>query len=229
MNPRLAQTKNANQTRKSIRICVAFLKGGGARTTTAMNLAAALAFLFPEDRILLVDTDPKNSSAMGWHKRAIAAGEKWPENLEVRAIARDFMVDEVNEAMDSGEFQHLVIDTGNDGDVVDLAMSLCHQVVIPITPSTMEFPQINPTLKIAFPYASEGKLHVSGIITRVPPNSTQGEQAAAALAAGGLDILATQLGYWSRFLNQSGTGFPTAARTRPYDEILSELLTKETA
>lgn len=98
-------------------VTVASFKGGVAKTTTAVHLAACLC---EREKTLLIDGDP-NRSANGWAKRG---------NLPFTVI------DERLAAKQARHFENIVIDTQARPEQEDLEALAdgCDLLIIPSTP-----------------------------------------------------------------------------------------------
>ncbi len=72
-------------------ICIANQKGGVGKTTTAVNLSAALALL--DKRILLVDCDPQGNTTTGVGINKSSLGQSLYHGLIGRAFAADVTID----------------------------------------------------------------------------------------------------------------------------------------
>jgi len=101
-------------------ITVASLKGGQAKTTSAVHIAALLG---ADAKTLLVDGDP-NRSALHWHKRKGFPFEVCDERQAVKY---------------SRDFAHIVFDTQARPSREDLEILAggCDQLIIPLTPDAL--------------------------------------------------------------------------------------------
>lgn len=99
-------------------------KGGVAKTTTAMHLAAYLNGRDGEGSTVVVDADP-NGSALGWSRRS--KGQLPFEVLSSR---------EAGERGVARSFSNMVIDTQGRprGEALERLVSQCDLLVIPTTP-----------------------------------------------------------------------------------------------
>jgi chromosome partitioning protein len=151
-------------------ITIASFKGGVAKTTTAVHLAAYLQDRSPT---LLIDGDP-NRSATGWSRRG---------QLPFK------VVDERQAAKYAREFQHCVIDTEARPEEEDLRALAdgCDLLIIPTTPDALALDALILTVK-----ALDG-LRTSGyriLLSIIPPRpSRDGDEARSTLTEVGLPLL----------------------------------------
>ena len=151
-------------------VAIASFKGGVAKTTTAVHLAAHLQGRSPT---LLIDGDP-NRSATGWSRRG---------QLPFK------VVDERQAAKYAREFEHCVIDTEarpQEEDLKALADG-CDLLIIPTTPDALALDALMLTVK-----ALDG-LSASGyriLLSIIPPRpSRDGDEARSTLTEAGLPLL----------------------------------------
>lgn len=181
-------------------VTVASFKGGQAKTTTAIHLAALLNAHKPT---LLVDGDP-NRSATSWNRR-----KGFPFKV----------VDEKQAVRFSREFEHIVIDTQarpTEEDLRELAAG-CDVLIVPLTPDAMSLDTLfllTDTLKKG---NAEAKLKI--LLTIVPPKpSRDGEEVLATLAEAKLPTFKTVIRRYKAFQKAALEGVLVNEIDSPYAE-----------
>ena len=151
--------------KQDARIVVGHLKGGTGKTTTAVMLALALSW--SGSRVLLVDADGNNSSTYTWREMA---GGAWPDN--VRVVRWDTL-DLAKLVRDSEHlFDALVIDTGNNDQLLRIALQVANVLVLPVGAQKAEIAKLQSTLDVGAEAAATNEgLHLGVLFTRVPSRS----------------------------------------------------------
>lgn len=169
-----------------MRVVVGTLKGGVAKTTTAVYLAAGLAA--DGSRVLLVDADPQAKTATDW--RGLAE-DSWPDNIVVtghadaRSLARDV------QGLAAG-FDHVVIDVGGEDDMLlGAALSIADELVAPVTPSLSEIRRLPATFHLAEKSAVSAGREIGAqvLLVKVERRSVALRDSRTALADEGLPVL----------------------------------------
>jgi chromosome partitioning protein len=194
-------------------VTVASFKGGQAKTTTAVHLAA----FFQEDKpTLLIDGDP-NRSATGWAKR---------KGLPFRVI------DERQAARFARQYEHIIIDTQarpTQEDLHALAEG-CDILVIPVTPDALS---LDALFLILDALEDIGSRRFRVLLTIVPPRpSRDGEEARAKLEEVGVPVLKTSIRRFVAFQKAALQGVPVYLVNDPnaqegweeYQQVGRELL-----
>lgn len=155
-------------------VTVASFKGGQAKTTTAVHLAALLNERRPA---LLVDGDP-NRSATAWARR---------KGLPFK------VVDEKQSVRFAKEFEHIVIDTQarpTEEDLKALADG-CDQLILPLTPDALSLDALF-LFTDALSKLGTNKFRI--LLAIVPPKPARdGEEAAATLQEAKLPAFKTHI------------------------------------
>jgi chromosome partitioning protein len=194
-------------------ITIASFKGGVAKTTTAVHLAAYLQDRSPT---LLIDGDP-NRSATGWSRRG---------QLPFK------VVDERQAAKYAREFQHCVIDTEARPEEEDLKALAdgCDLLIIPTTPDALALDALMLTVK-----ALDG-LRASGyriLLSIIPPRpSRDGDEARSTLTEAGLPLITQGIRRLVAFQKAALAGVPVYAVDHPranlgwedYQQVGKEIL-----
>lgn len=153
-------------------VTVASFKGGQAKTTTAIHLAAILNERRPS---LLVDGDP-NRSATAWARR---------KGLPFK------VVDEKQSVRFAKEFEHIVIDTQarpTEEDLRALAEG-CDQLILPLTPDALS---LDALFLCTDALSKIGASKFRILLAIVPPKPARdGEEAAATLQEANLPVFKT--------------------------------------
>ena len=153
-------------------ITVASFKGGQAKTTTAVHLAA---FFNQKQPTLLVDGDP-NRSATSWSRR-----KGFPFRV----------VDEKQAVRFAKEFEHVVIDTQarpTEEDLRELAEG-CDLLIVPLTPDALS---LDTLFLFTDTLAKLGSNRFKVLLTVVPPKpSRDGEEISRTLQEAGLPFFKT--------------------------------------
>lgn len=206
----MANTKQG----RSLRITMGNLKGGTGRSTSAVFTALALAEL-TDDPVLLVDADPKNGTAYEWYEDA---GENWPEAVNVVNWPYKDLARRVKE---SGHTGHVVIDIGNDREILTQALKATDYLLIPMAPSGTEAPRLTPTLEVAVKETENRSLGLGILLNRVDRRSKMGKQAREALQEQELPVLEAEIPLLVKYLNAFGTAPKDLGA---YTDVVRELL-----
>jgi len=194
-------------------ITIASFKGGVAKTTTAVHLAAYLQDRSPT---LLIDGDP-NRSATGWSRRG---------QLPFK------VVDERQATKYGRDFEHCVIDTEARPEEEDLKALAdgCDLLIIPTTPDALALDALMLTVK-----ALDG-LRTSGyriLLSIIPPRpSRDSDEARSTLTEAGLPLLNRGVRRLVAFQKAALAGVPVYAVDDPranlgwedYQQVGKEIL-----
>ncbi len=155
-------------------VTIASFKGGQAKTTTAVHVAAILNGKAPT---LLVDGDP-NRSATSWNRR-----KGFPFKI----------VDEKQAVRASRDFKHIVIDTQarpTEEDLKELAEG-CDNLIIPLTPDALS---LDTLFLLTDTIQSLGSNRFRILITIVPPKPAHdGEEVFNTLTEAKLPVFNTMI------------------------------------
>lgn len=170
-------------------ISVCGFKGGTAKTTTAIHIAA---YLQQKTDTVLVDGDP-NRSALEWAKRG---------SLPFKVI------DERQSAKFSRNYENIVIDTQARPQLEDLKMIAdgCDLLVIPTTPDVLALAALKLTLD-ALNELGTSKYRI--LITMVPPHPNRdGEEARNMLVNSKLKVFKQSISRLIAFQKAVSVGVP---------------------
>lgn len=197
-----------------MRMAVVNLKGGTAKSTSAMFLAAALA---RRGRTLLVDTDPQGS-ALTWAEDAETNGGELGFNV-VSIPTRD-----VKKRVDrlAGDYEHLVLDTPPaELDIVRAALHASEVAVVAISPSDMDINRFRPTLELVAEVEAVTDLDYRVLLTMVRRISREGRDARAAMESLELPVMRTEIPFLSFYRSAFGE---TIEDPSDYEKVVKELL-----
>lgn len=201
-----------------VRVAVVNLKGGTAKTTSSMFLAAALA---RRGRTLLVDADPQGS-ALSWSEAAEADGYELP--FSVVGIPTQDVHRKLPRV--AGDYDHAVIDTppGEIG-VTRSALRAARVALVATSASVMDVSRFRPTLDLLADVEDlNDELAYHVLITRVRRISREGRDARAVMEEMGLPVLQTEIPHLSFYSEAFGGRLEDLAE---YDDVAAELLALE--
>lgn len=165
-------------------IVIANTKGGVAKTTTAVHLAAVLA---ERGRTLLVDTDPQGS-ALSWVEGlddypAVAIGRARSRGLarDLAALARDY--------------EFTVVDTpgSRERGIAAQAVATADLVVMPLAPTAADFADIPRTLDLIDDSVFGEPPRVIALLSRVRVGTRSRMDARDALGDLGVAVSQTEI------------------------------------
>ncbi len=203
-----------------MKLTVGMLKGGSARTTSAVYLALA-EYARTGKSVLLVDLDPGNGTAFEWCQDA---GESWPSKVEVAYWPVTGLQRQVEKMAQQGRADSIVIDTGNDSATLKAALAITDYLVIPLAPSGTESTRLTPTLEAAADIANKKHIELAILMNRIIPRTKSRREARLALeemrlTPGRETVLTTEVPRLERIANAYGT----VPELDPYDMVLEEI------
>lgn len=191
-----------------MRIAVANLKGGTAKTTTAVQLAAGLAL---EGRTLLLDADPQGS-ALAWSETADGLGFA-VIGLPVRDLPR--RVPDLARA-----YEHVVIDTPPADPVIVRGALLCaDEVIIPMGPTPLDLDRLSATLDLVAEVEPLNPVELRLLLTRVRRGTRSARETRLALEELGMPLMRAEV----PLLEAIGLSFGAARSSAPYLAVVAEL------
>lgn len=207
-----------------MKITVGNQKGGVAKTTTSVFLALELAKT--GERVLLIDADPDQSSAMNW-SMAEDVKDKWPDNLTVIAVAT---LDLSKRAIELAKgYDHLIIDTSpKNRRLLREALRSTNTLIIPVAPTALDISEARTTIEIAQEAASDfEEIHnfdINILLVKVRKNTRLSRDATQLFASLKLPLLNTQINLKEDYAASYGT---LPEFHSEYADLLNELRIKE--
>src|SRR5881409_3982510 len=145
-----------------MRLAVLNLKGGTAKTTSSVFLAAGLHRAGA--RTLLVDADPQGS-ALAWS----ALVDDWP--IPTFALPKPVLHRQLPQLADG--YAHVIIDCPPaDEAILRSALLVADVVVMPMAPSMMDLNRLRPTLELLADVAPQNEPRFWALLTRVRPRTS---------------------------------------------------------
>ncbi len=202
-----------------MKIAVVNLKGGTAKTTSAMFLAAALA---RRGRTLLVDCDPQGS-ALSWSETAEADGYELPfamMGMPTKDVHRKL-------SRVVGDYDHLVVDTPpGEIAITRSALRAAEVALVATSPSVMDVSRFRPTLDLLADVEDLNEdLAYYVLITRTRRISREGRDARQVMEDMGLPVLKTEIPQLSFYSEAFGAPVEDLAE---YEAVIEELMALET-
>lgn len=197
---------------RTMRITVGNLKGGVAKTTTSVHLAAGLA---RTGRTLLVDADPQAASALDW---STVAGEGFPATVipwsgpDLARRIRDV----------SGDYVHIVVDTGGENDeILGQALMVTEELLVPVAPSLIELRRLPATFQLAAKVDAISPITARVLLCKVRTNTRSAGEARELLESLDLPVMAAHIGLREQYSAAFGTA---PADLGEYEDVLAELM-----
>lgn len=202
-----------------MKIAVVNLKGGTAKTTSAMFLAAALA---RRGRTLLVDCDPQGS-ALSWSETAEADGYELPfamMGMPTKDVHRKL-------SRVVGDYDHLVVDTPpGEIAITRSALRAAEVALVATSPSVMDVSRFRPTLDLLADVEDLNEdLAYYVLITRTRRISREARDARQVMEGMGLPVLKTEIPQLSFYSEAFGAPVEDLAE---YEAVIEELMALET-
>lgn len=184
-------------------VTITSFKGGQAKSTTAVHLAA---YFHQQAATLLVDGDP-NRSATRWASHG---------NLPFKVVP------EAQAAMQARSSEHIIIDTKarpDESDLKELATG-CHLLLLPCTPDPLSLDALLLTVESLNKLGTD---HYRVLLTIVPPlPNRDGERAREALTDAGLPLFKAEIPRAVAFQRCILTG--TTVRSEEYEAVGKEIV-----
>lgn len=186
-------------------------KGGQSKTTLATGLAVEAAR--EGGSVVILDADDRQGSALYWAER------RDQDDVLVKDSSVAGLPLHVSKARSSGKVDLILIDTpANSKDIAMLAAEQADFVIIPVAPRGLDVHSVLQTVKqvqlAGTPFAV--------ILTQVPHQGGEGEEAKAGFAAKGVTLFDTRLHYRKDFYRATPLG-QTAIELDPAGKAAAEL------
>lgn len=200
-----------------MRVTVGSLKGGVAKTTTAVHLALTLA---TQGRTLLVDADPEQASAFRWSERA---AEHWPDACVVAPLASRDLARRVTQLAD--DYAHVVIDTGpKNPAMLRAAMTVSDTLVVPCAPRPLDLEELPATFELAAEVDATHPLSAAVLLVMVRGGTRAATEAREMVTEDlGLPLLDATV----RLRETYSLAYGTVPEPGEYADVLTELTADE--
>lgn len=195
------RTVQGSSRRSSVIIALTGQKGGVGKSTVAIALAAEL--LARGRKVLLVDADPQGT-VRTWGDVASEAGHPLPTIVAMGAtMHRPEQLSRVAVGYDT-----VVIDCPpRHGEIQRSALMAADIALLPCGPSAADAWALTTSVElVADARALRTDLYAGILITRKQGRTALGKGARDVLAASGLPVLATEIGYRVAFAEALGAG-----------------------
>lgn len=200
-----------------MRVALVNRKGGVAKTTSAVFLAAAFS---GHGKTLLVDCDPQGS-ALSWAAAAEEAGGQGSLFFASVGLPLTSAGREVEKL--AGDYDHVVLDTPPGEEKISRsALMAADTAVVVAAPSALDLDRLRPTLELV----AEVEQISSGLdywilLTRVRRITREARDAREVLEEVGLPVMAAEIPLLSRYSDAFGRPFEDAL---DYAEVCEQLL-----
>jgi chromosome partitioning protein len=196
-----------------VRVTVGNLKGGVAKTTSAVHLALALS---QKGRVLLVDADPQAASALDWSN---VADDAWPSQVTVIPWALTDLAKRVSSI--ANDYDHVVIDTGGENDVIlSQALLVTDQLLAPVAPSAIELRRLPATFDLAAKVDVISPVYGKVLLVKVRTGTRSSVEARQMLTELELPVMRSEIHLWEQYPNAFGS---VPSNLGEYTEVLAEL------
>ncbi|PJG44935.1 hypothetical protein CAF53_26500 (plasmid) [Sphingobium sp. LB126] len=186
-------------------------KGGQSKTTIATAFAVEAAR--EGAAVVILDADDRQGSALYWSERRDS------DDVMVKDSSVAGLPLHVSRGRDSGKVDLIIIDTpANSKDIAMLAAEQADFVVIPVAPRGLDVHSVLQTVK----QVQQAGTPFAVILTQVPHQGWEGDEARAGFAAKGVAVFDSVLHFRKDFYKATPIG-KTAIELDPDSKAAAEL------
>lgn len=186
-------------------------KGGQSKTTIATAFAVEAAR--EGAAVVILDADDRQGSALYWSERRDS------DDVMVKDSSVAGLPLHVSRGRDSGKVDLIIIDTpANSKDIAMLAAEQADFVVIPVAPRGLDVHSVLQTVK----QVQQAGTPFAVILTQVPHQGGEGDEARAGFAAKGVAVFDSVLHFRKDFYKATPIG-KTAIELDPVSKAAAEL------
>jgi len=186
-------------------------KGGQSKTTLATGFAVEAAR--EGAAVVILDADDRQGSALYWSERRAL------DDVTVKDSSVAGLPLHVTRGRASGKLDLIIIDTpANSKDIAMLAAEQADFVIIPVAPRGLDVHSVLQTVK----QVQQAGTPFAVILTQVPHQGGEGEEARAGFAAKGIALFDTRLHFRKDYYRATPIG-QTAAELEPDGKAAAEL------
>lgn len=186
-------------------------KGGQSKTTLATGFAVEAAC--EGAAVVILDADDRQGSALYWSERRAL------EDVMVKDSSVAGLPLHVTRGRASGKIDLIIIDTpANSKDIAMLAAEQADFVIIPVAPRGLDVHSVLQTVK----QVQQAGTPFAVILTQVPHQGAEGQEARAGFAAKGVAMFDSRLHFRKDYYRATPIG-QTAAELEPDGKAATEL------
>ena len=186
-------------------------KGGQSKTTLATGFAVEAAR--EESAVVILDADDRQGSALYWSERRAL------DDVTVKDSSVAGLPLHVTRGRASGKIDLIIIDTpANSKDIAMLAAEQADFVIVPVAPRGLDVHSVLQTVK----QVQQAGTPFAVILTQVPHQGGEGDEARAGFAAKGVTLFDTRLHFRKDYYRATPIG-RTAVELEPDGKASAEL------